>query len=375
VLIISPDLRRHSVAYFLEPLIRHHARTGLDLFILSTAEKPDAVTNRLRALVTDQPDRWLDIPHTDHAAILSAIGRLQPDVIIECAGHTIGTVLPLLATPRARLQLSYCGYAHTTGLPTIAHRLSDEHADPEGLRPEGRGPSGAGRDRGIEGSRDQAFALLLPTCFLCYAPPDDAPPIRWSPPTPTRPLTLGSFNIPTKLSDHTLALWARLLRALPEARLRLKLRGCDWPATADHHRRRFAAAGLPVDRLDLTGLTREHTHHLAAYDHLDLALDTFPYHGTTTTCEALLMGVPVITRVGSCHHSRVGLSLLSTVGCPELIATTDEQYIALAVALARDPARLARYRQTLRDQLLASPLCDQPAFAQRFGQTIRSALD
>lgn len=346
VLLISPDLRRHSVASFIEPLIRHQALTGLELTFLSTTEIADPITSRLRALA--DADRWLDIPHTDHQRLLDAIAKLQPDIIIECAGHTVGHSLHILAQRRAPLQLSYCGYAHDTGLPALDARLADAHTDPT----------------------PAARIIHLAPHFLCYAPPTDLPDINWSPAGPARPLTLGSFNLPLKLSDELLRYWSRLLAALPEARLRLKLRGGEWPATAEAHRRRFAALGLPVDRVDLIGLIRDHTHHLAAYDSIDIALDTFPYHGTTTTCEALLMGVPVVSRAGRCHHSRVGVSLLTAVGTPELIARSDDEALAITAALARDPTRLAEHRRTLRARLLASSLCDQPAFARSFGQTL-----
>lgn len=343
---LSPDFRSHSCAHFIEPLLRHHDRARVRPVCYSTGDKQDEVTARLRALT-----EWRDVAAVPLRDLSETIRRDRIDILIELSGHTAGHRLLALARPAAPLQATYLGYPNTTGLKTIDLRLVDALTDP---------PPTA-----------DALAterlLRLPGCFLCYQPPyplnnEILPePAR----EPGRAITFGSFNMVQKINEPLAALWASVLRATPGSRLLLK---CDTRLRAVRDRLLgwFAGHDVEADRIELAGMTPGFAEHLALYRRVDVALDTFPYNGTTTTCEALWMGVPVVSLAGDIHASRVGLSLLTAAGLPELAARTPDQFAAIAADLARNPARLDELRAGLRARLLASPLCDGPGFAARF---------
>jgi protein O-GlcNAc transferase len=179
-----------------------------------------------------------------------------------------------------------------------------------------------------------------------------------------RPITFGSFNALAKVNDPLLGLWSRVLQAVPGSRLLLKAGGLDSPRLRQETIARFARMGIDSEHLNVRGPERDHAQHLTLYGEMDIALDTFPYHGTTTTCEALWMGTPVITLAGASHVSRVGVSLLNCVGLPELVARNAEEYVRTAVDLANDRARLQALHATLRQRMEGSPLMDAPAFAR-----------
>ena len=213
--------------------------------------------------------------------------------------------------------------------------------------------------------------MRLPGGFLCYGARDDAPAPGPPPCLATGVVTFGSFNNPAKLSGATLDVWARLLARLPTARLLLKGKPFAEAATRAIYLDRLAERGVAADRIELVAWLPEREH-LALYDRVDIALDPFPYNGTTTTCEALWMGVPVVTLRGDRHAGRVGASLLTQIGLSDLIADSTEAYMETAVALAGDLARLADLRQSLRPRMAASPLCDAPAFARKVEAAYRT---
>jgi predicted O-linked N-acetylglucosamine transferase (SPINDLY family) len=255
------------------------------------------------------------------------------------------------------VQATWLGYPNTTGLAAMDYRLTDAIADPPGLTDE------------FHSER----LIRLPGGFLCYRPPDDAPPVV-SPPVRDRGfVTFGSFNHPAKLSDATVEAWADLLERVPASRLLLKYRVFEDAATRRFHQDRFAAAGLSLDRLDLVGHIDDAQGHLAAYGRVDIALDPFPYNGTTTTCEALWMGVPVVTLAGTRHAGRVGASLLHRIGLGELVATDGLAYTAIAAGLAADADRLATLRSGMRERVGGSPLVDGAAFARSVEAAFREA--
>lgn len=357
---ISPDLRAHSVSFFLEPLLAHLPREDFEVFVYHTNVNEDAVTRRLRA----KADCWRPFTGTGGDLALARLIRDDRiDVAVELSGHTRGHSLGAMRLKAAPLQITYLGYPDTTGLPEIDARFVDSHTDPAEL------------------SAD-AFAterlIRLDPCFLCYQPPDDAPDVLPAPAPATSQgsgqgaVTFGSFNALTKLSDATLLLWGRVLAALPQSRLRIKAVHLREPQTRAHVAQRLTRLGLDSSRVELVGPVEGQRGHMAAYHDIDIALDAYPYAGTTTTCEALWMGVPVITRAGRKHASRVGVSLLQAAGLPDLIASTDDAFVAAAVALAGDPARRASLRTSLRDTLRRGVLCDGPGHARRFAHAVRS---
>lgn len=350
---VSPDFRQHSVAYFIEPVFRHHDRENFEYFAYHCSPELDATSERLKGLV----DHWRDVSR-DSARELAKIVRTDGiDVLIDLAGHTANNRLLTFAQRPAPLQLSYLGYPNTTGLAAIDHRLTDGRADPPGAS-----------------DRDSAEKLLrLPDCFHCYLPTPDLPRPELPPQQKNGFITFGSFNVLSKISESTLDCWAEILRGVPGSRLRLKALGLASRSAIDRLAARFADAGVAADRLVFEPYTDSHHDHMQRYREVDIGLDTFPYNGTTTTLEALWMGVPVVTLNGDRHAARVGTSLLTASGLAELIATDPASYVALAQALARDPGRLADYHATLRDRLAASPLCDGPGFGRQFGQALRQA--
>lgn len=205
-----------------------------------------------------------------------------------------------------------------------------------------------------------------------YQPPTDAPDVAPAPARQNAYVTFGCFNNLAKLTDATLNLWARVLKAVPASRLHLKGKGLGEPAVRGRYEERMTRAGIPLDRVNFIERTADAAEHLALYHGIDIALDTSPYHGTTTTCEALWMGVPVLTLAGNEHRSRVGVSLLSAIGQPGWIARDRDEFVRLAVGLAQDPIRLDELRRGLRAQVRASALMDHVGQAARFGAALRT---
>jgi protein O-GlcNAc transferase len=348
---VSADLRRHSVAFFLEPILAHHDRSRLRVHAYANLAGPgDEVTARLRARV----DVWRWIAGRSDREVARQIAADGIDVLVDLSGHTAGHRLAVFAHQPAAVQISYLGYPATTGLSRIGYRLTDARADPPGTE------------------RLHSEQLVpLPGGFLCYRPPG---PARGgsrepAPPSGANPITFGSFNDLSKMSDRLLAVWAQILAQVPGARLRLKNRALGDGAVRARVLQVLRSHGLEAARVDLEGWKPGLTEHLESYRAIDVALDTYPYNGTTTTCEALWMGAPVVTWVGPAHVSRVGLSLLGRCGLDQLCATSEVDYIARAVALARDPTALAELRRSLRDHL--QPLLDAPPFVRALEDTYR----
>jgi predicted O-linked N-acetylglucosamine transferase (SPINDLY family) len=348
---LSPDFVTHSVAYFIEGVLANHS-PGCLAYCYSQATREDETSARLRRLVAGfRPTHGMSAEQ-----VAACIRRDEIDLLIDLAGHTAGNRLDVMALRPAPVQLTYLGYPNTTGLTRIDHRITDALADP------------------LDTAQRYSEALLrVPGCFLCYTPPRDAPPVGPPPHAARGHVTFVSFNNAAKLNDRVLALWGRVLAAAPEARLLLKNRTLATPSGRERLLGRLERHGVRRDRVECLLPLVATTAHLAAYGGADISLDTFPYAGTTTTCEALLMGVSVVTLSGSSHAHNVGRSLLHAVGLPELVARTDDEYVAIARDLALHPARLAALRSTLRERLLRSPLCDAPAFTRRLEDAYRTA--
>ncbi len=348
---VSPDFRQHSVAYFLEPLLRNHDRIEFEVFCYADVSLPDAMTERLK----QSADHWAVTVGRSNEALTEQIRRDGIDILVDLAGHTAKNRLPVFAYKPAPVQVTWLGYPNTTGLKAIDYRLVDAVTDPEGTA--------------------DAFAretlVRLPEGFLCYRGRDEAPLPGPAPWLATGAITFGSFNNPSKLSAATLDGWAQLLTRVPTARLLLKGKPFADAATRALCLDRFADRGVAAERLELVAWLPDQNH-LALYDRVDIALDPFPYNGTTTTCEALWMGVPVVTLRGDRHAGRVGASLLTQIGLTDLIANSVETYVETAAALSGDPARLSDLRRSLRPRMAASPLCDAPAFARKIEAAYRT---
>jgi protein O-GlcNAc transferase len=356
--VLSPDLHDHPVASFAEPIFEHAAAHGLHLIVFETGGRVDAVTRRLRAAA----HAWHEAAAMDDAELAEAVAASAPHALLDLSGNTAGARWAVLAARPAPLLVSGIGSPATTGLPQVDARLADAVVDPPGS----------------EAHYTERRLLRLDPCFLCYRPHEQAATTRRAGPTDAGGVVFGSFNNPSKLSGECLSLWARVLAAVPGARLRLKAAGLDDPGTGRRLRARLEAAGVSPARVDLVGFRPGVREHLGEYAHVDIALDTLPYTGTTTTCEALDHGVPVVTLEGSVHAGRVGASLLRAAGLGALVAPDPDRYVRIAASLAQDRARLAAWRGEgpggLRAILRGSALCDGPAYVRRLVEALRGAV-
>lgn len=341
---VSPDLRAHSVAAFFEPLLTAHDRDAVEPICYANLPKADAVTERLK----QQAALWRDVDGLEPHKLAELIREDRIDILVDLAGHTAKNSLRAFAYRPALVQATYIGYPNSTGLAEIDYRLVDGITDLAG-----------------DGDEHYTEALVrLPRCFLAYGSIPTAPAVQSLPSAKTGHVTFGSFNTIPKLTPSAIKLWARVLTAVPNSRLLLKALSLGDPETQERMLALFAAEGIDRSRIDLLAYVRGQAEHLALYGRLDIALDSFPYNGTTTTCEALWMGVPVLTLKGDRHAGRVGSSLLSAAGLEELIAEDADDFVAKASALATDLPRLASLRQALRQRLVESPLCDATALAR-----------
>jgi protein O-GlcNAc transferase len=339
---VSPDFRRHSVNYFIEPALAYHNHEHFEVFCYSDVLRPDTVTERLQRYT----DQWRNIAGKPDERVAELIWKDGIDILVDLAGHTGYNRMLTFARKPAPVQISYLGYPNTTGLSAVDYRFVDAYTDPPGLT-------------------DPFYTeklMRMPESFLCYLPDDDSPPVGDLPALKSGHITFGSFNIFQKVSHETIALWAEILKKLPDSYLIMKSPSFYDQTTRNYATSRFLIRGIAPERIELRARMPSFREHLDLYNRVDIGLDTYPYNGTTTTCEALWMGVPVVTLAGNTHASRVGTSLLSNIGLPELVAKTTEEYISIAVTLAKDFGRLQSLREHLRHRMTYSPLCDAKRF-------------
>ena len=345
---VSPDFRRHSVAYFIEPVLSSHSHEKYEIFCYSDVLHPDEVTD----CIQKHADQWRNIVGMSDEAVCEGIRIDEIDILIDLAGHTAGNRMLLFARKPAPVQVSWMGYPSTTGLSTMDYKIVDSYTDPPGMTEEFYTEN----------------LIRMPESFLCYLPYKESPGIKLLPSLTEGRITFGSFNNFSKVSTEILGIWARILKELPGSRFILK----SQVFTVETARKRvtdiFEREGVSSEQIAFMTFEQSVKTHLDLYNRIDIALDTFPYHGTTTTCEALWMGVPVITLAGNAHVSRVGVSLLSNVGLPELVASTSDEYITKAVALANDRQRLKTLREGLRQMMRNSSLTDKGRFAAQLEQ-------
>lgn len=348
--LLSTDLWDHSCAYFLRPILAAHDPARLELICYTTSTSDDWMTGELRA----RADGWRSVAGQGEDALINSLRADGLDILIELSGHTGNGPLAALRRRAAPVQAMYLGYPNTTGLPTIDWRLVDAVTDPPGA----------------EHFSTERLARI-DGCFLCYSGPVDVPPPPPPPPPPASPVTFGSFNSIRKIGPAVVRAWSAILLATPGSRLLIKTRGISTPAAARSFRSAFAECGIDAARLELMDGLPDKRAHLNLYGRLHLALDTFPYNGATTTCEALWMGVPVVTLSGAMHAGRVGASLLRAAGLPELVADSPDGFVALASGLAQNPNRLAATRAKVL-AFRGSFLCDAAAFAPKFEAALRT---
>jgi predicted O-linked N-acetylglucosamine transferase (SPINDLY family) len=353
---VSSDLRTHACSFFFESVIASLNRREFDTCCYSVTVTEDRRTSELKRCSS----MWRHCPAVTPEALAKRIRSDRMDILVDLSGLTDGGRMDVFAMRPAPVQMTYLGYPNTTGVPTIDHRIVDSITDPPGA---------------------EQFAterlLRVDPCFLCYtgmpeARADEVPPSQRG---GDGPVTFGSFNALQKVNDPVMRLWARVIDAVPASRLAVKYMSMGDEATRFRLKSRLLAAGVPEDRMVLMHPRAEYKEHLESYAEVDIGLDTFPYNGTTTTCEAMWMGVPVITLASLpfTHAARVGASLLHAVGLDELVASDEDALVRVAADLAGDRARLRALRAGMRARMVASPLCDRAAFGVRFGDALRRA--
>lgn len=352
---VSPDYFTHSVSYFIEAPLSCHDYSNYNVAVYSAVVKADAKTFRFRDKVLKNGGIWRDIYGVDEKKVASMIREDKVDILVELTGHTANNKLGMMACRPAPVQVTWIGYPNTTGLPTIDYRITDSLADPPDTK-----------------QKHVEELIWLPECFLCYTPSPEAGPVCPTPALSNGFVTFGSFNNLAKITPKVLQVWARILCAVPNSRLVVKCK----PFCCDSVRQRFLATleqlGLESLRVDLLPLILLNHDHMQAYSLMDISLDTFPYAGTTTTCESLYMGVPCIAMAGSVHAHNVGVSLLTKVGLGHLIAKNEDEYVESALQLASDVNALSKLRMSLRELMSKSPVCDGPKFITGLESTYRS---
>jgi protein O-GlcNAc transferase len=345
---VSPDFWDHPVGRYMLPLLERHDRERFDVLFYSGVTRPDWMTQRLRALA----GTWRSTAGVSDARLAETIREDKVDILVDLSLHTAGNRLPVFARQPAPVQVSWLGYPGGAGLPGIGHRLTDACMDPPGGQPASSGEE----------------PVRLPGCWCCYDPVGDSPEINALPALSSEHLTFGSLNNFAKVHEGVLALWARVLDALERSRILIL---CPEGSARERVRSFFAARGIGAERIEWAGVLPR-PGYLQLYQQIDIALDPFPFNGMTTTCDALWMGVPVLTIPGKTPAARAGLSLLSSIGLEELSASSEEDYVRLAVDLARNLPRLAALRATLRPRMQSSPLMDAPCFARNIEAAYRS---
>ncbi len=347
---VSGDFAAHAVANFIEPVLRHHQRSDFNIFCYSNRSKDDDYTPELRAL----SDHWREVHTLDDEAMSNQIRADAIDILVDLSGHTEGNRLRLFARKPAPVQMTWLGYPATTGLQSIDYRITDGVADPSPLA-------------------DQYHSerlLRLPRSQWCYRPARHAPPLSPLPALASGRIMFGSLNNLAKLNEQTLRLWARVLQALPAAGITV-VSVTDVPS-----RHRVANAlieyGAAPAQVRILGPLEE-TGFWRIREEIDIVLDAFPYNGTTTTCEALWSGLPVITLAGAYGAARNSASLLSAVGLEDLIARDQADYVAIAAHLAADIPHLAGLRAGMRQRMLDAGLCDGARFTRDLESLYRLA--
>ncbi len=336
---LSPDFRDHPVGQSLLPLFSHHDRRQTEIVGYGDVRVPDRVTARLKTLA----DRWHSTVGQSDTQVADRIRTDGIDILVDLSLHTANNRLLVFARKPAPVQVTMLGMPSTTGLATMDYRLTDPHLDPPGDR---------------DGDYTEQ-SIRLPHSYWCYQPPEESPPVGVLPALGNGFVTFGCLNQFAKVSRPALQVWLKILQSLPASRLVIH----SQPGShLEVVRQSFQDGGIAPDRIEFASRATR-LHYLARYHDLDLSLDPFPYNGGISTMDSLWMGVPVVTLAGRTAVGRAGVSILSNVGLPELIAETVEQYAACALEWARDLARLSRIRSGLRERMRSSALMDGPRYA------------
>lgn len=340
----SPDFCSHSVSYFLTGLFTHIDRSKFTITCYANVEHPDVKT----AWFQKQSDNWIDTLLFSKEQLAEKINGDKIDILIDLAGHTGGSSLPSFGLTPAPIQMTWLGYPSTTGMKTVEYRITDEIADPIGCE-----------------SHYTEKLVRLPY-FLNYTPSDILPPCDFSASQNRTTPLFGSFNNIAKLSPETIRLWGMVLDAIPDAQLLIKHKYFNDPGIQKLFLDRFKEAGVNSDQLIFKAFNFTDRGHLEEYHNIDIALDPWPYNGTTTTFEALVMGVPTLTLTGPVHASRVGTDIMKGMGLAQFTATSPLEFTQRAIELTQDRPKLMELKSSLRERFFASPFADSKRFTNSF---------
>ena len=351
---VSADFRMHPVSFFIEPILKHHRRSRFAVHCYSNVEDPDSVTRRIRS----QADSWVDVSRLSDKDASDRILEDRIDILVDLSGHTAGNRLLVFARKPAPVQVTYLGYSGTTGLDRIDYRITDRWADPIG--------------------ESDAFytekLVRLPTGFSCYGPSARSPRVLSLPAVRNGHITFGSLNNRAKINHRVIECWRAILDRVPNSKLLLKNFSTASKDDREHLIQEFGRNGIRRNRLIIRKPLLSHAEHLRLYNEIDIALDTFPYNGHTTTCEALWMGVPVVTLAGCTPVARVGVSLLSRIGLAGFVAESEPDYVNLAAETASNLEVLRGLRRDLRRRMSSSTLTDAPRFTRALEKAYEQML-
>ena len=350
--LVSPDFREHSARHYLEPILSGLDHEAFEVFCYAELARPDAVTERFKALA----DQWRPTAGLSDEAMAALIVSDRIDILLDLGGHTAGSRLGVFARKPAPVQVAhFLGHGYTSGLSAIDAFIADAELAPEGSDP----------------LFSEGQVVRLPRIPLAYAPPEGMPDPSPAPALTKGHVTFGYFGRPERINARVVAAWARILREVPTARLMLNSRAFGEPAFKALFETRFAGHGVAPERLDLV-YTSPQPNTWAAYGQVDIALDPFPHNAGATTIEALWLGVPVLSLKDRPSVGRFGASILAAVGLGDWAADDEGAYVAKAVAAANDTGALAALRATLRGRFLASPLADAPGLGRDLGAALRT---
>ncbi len=347
---VSADFRNHAVNFFFEPLLKLHDRKDFEVFGYSNTLHEDKITERLKK----EFDHWRDVRFINDDEMADLIEKDQIDILIDIAGHTGRNRLLVFARKPAPVQATWLGYPATTGLQAIHYKITDHYAEPAGL---------------TEHLNTETL-WRLPDIFCCYNPSDKSPAVIDHPPFEDNGYVIfGCFNNFTKVTDDVLKTWSKIIAQVPNSRLMLEIIGVDGKNFRTEVEKRITNAGIPIDHLILE--QRKPENQFALYNRIDMALDPYPCNGGTTSMDTLWMGVPFVTLEGKHFVSRMGVTILTNAGLPELIAKNEDEYIKIAIDLANDRERLKKMRNGLRERVKASPVMDQQTFVRNMEDAYR----
>jgi predicted O-linked N-acetylglucosamine transferase (SPINDLY family) len=351
---VSADFCAHSVSFFISAIFQNYDKSKFEIHIFANVRRFDNVSQKFK----DWTDKWHDITRVNYPEVGKLIKQEKISVLIDLSGHTASNRLRVFGLRSAPLQITYCGYPNTTGLKSIDYRISDVVCEPDDAQ-----------------DFHSEKLYKLDGCFLCYSPYAGIPECEFIPIENDRPIIFASFNNVSKMTKRTMKIWSKAVNAVPNAKFVIKHRYLNDPKLRELMLTRFAECGLSADKIIIFDFDFDDVSHLKQYKKIDIAFDSFPYNGTTTTCEALYMGVPVITILGDRHASRVSASLLTAVGLPEFIAKDEDDFVRIAKDLAQDTKKLTEIRQNLRSRMDNSILCDKKSFVNKWQNAILDMIN